>query len=174
MCLSWESYKCHEQYQTNLCSEACLWKTGQVCLVCSWIHGKTYPENRMLYIPDTDSLLRKKSWRFHHILLWYIQERELDCHIFILKIIKTSTWPNWNTRESFSDFHFVLNFVIELFYVNFARKARKCLLSSQLRVGVLRWEPGVHSHSQSRQGKALRLSYFRFILDWGKNFISSE
>lgn len=116
----------------------------------------------------------KKSWRFHHILLWYIQERELDCHIFILKIIKTSTWPNWNTRESFSDFHFVLNFVIELFYVNFARKARKCLLSSQLRVGVLRWEPGVHSHSQSRQGKALRLSHFRFILDWGKNFISSE
>lgn len=170
MCLSWESHECHEQYQTNLCSEECLWKIGHIW---SWIRNRTYPENRMLYILDTASLLRKNPKVSLFVFMIY-PRRRTRLSQFYSKNNQNQHMTQLKHQRIIFRFSLCLKFY-DNFMLIMKEKIENACWTHSLELGF--WGGSlvcIPTVSQARQGKALRLSHFRFVLDWGRNFVSSE
>lgn len=175
MCLSWDPPECQRQCQKHRvscycmhlpkpreswrvsASEANLCKTGQN-FPLEFVK-KSHPETACLVCCTcwTQFLFWEKVLEASSFVFGLSKEEELGCHIFLIKIIKTSKDPSWNTSKSVSASHFALTHLIELFYVSSVSKTRTCPATSQPALGC--WGGSLQAYNWHRIVSGFILDY---------------
>lgn len=170
MCLSWESHECHKQYKTNLCSEECLWKIGTFGL--GFVTGPIQKIGCCTYL--TQLLFWEKILKVSLFVFMIYPRRRTRLSQFYSKNNQNQHMTQLKHQRIIFRFSLCLKFY-DNFMLIMKEKLENACWTHSLELGF--WGGSlvcIPTVSQARQGKALRLSHFRFVLDWGRNFVSSE